>query len=241
MDNHTLLYENTKKLPEVFTKSDISKMIITLETSPDYLQNVWGDWMRARDKAIMMTIYALDLRPKEACKLKFEDFDLRALTVHIHGENNKTGKDRVLPIPNELGKHLRDYLNTKKFPREMFWKGSPYLFPSYENNFMSPGRWKHIFREKILKPSGLWLPPEEGSTVTKYRSYTLRHTKATELMNETHDLFLVANVLGHAKLNSTKVYLHKDKNYLEYMRNRMNSVKQPPKEEFLFEQKKDTD
>jgi integrase len=104
---------------------------------------------------------------------------------------------------------------------------------------MSPGRWKHIFREKILKPAGLWIPPEEGSTVTKFRSYTLRHTKATELMNETHDLFLVANVLGHAKLNSTKVYLHKDKNYIEYMRNQMNSVKQPKKEEFMLEQKKE--
>ena len=103
---------------------------------------------------------------------------------------------------------------------------------------MSPGRWKHIFREKILKPAGLWLAPEAGSTVTKYRSYTLRHTKATELMNETHDLFLVANVLGNAKLNSTKVYLHKDKNYIEYMRNRMNSVKQPVKEEFTLEQKR---
>jgi len=72
MDNHTLLYEDTRKLPEVFTKSDINKMIVTLDTSPDYLQNVWGDWMRARDKALMMTIYALALRPKEACKLKFE-------------------------------------------------------------------------------------------------------------------------------------------------------------------------
>jgi integrase len=111
MDNHTLLYEDTKKLPEVFTKTDINKLVVTIETSEDYLHNVWGDWMRARDKALMMTIYALALRPKEACKLKFEDFDLRAMTVHIHGENNKTGKDRVLPIPNELGKHLRDYLD----------------------------------------------------------------------------------------------------------------------------------
>ena len=237
MDNHTLLYEDTKKLPEVFTQADISKMLNVLDNSKDYLHNYWGDWMRARDKALMMTIYALALRPKEACKLKFEDFDLKNMTVHIYGKNNKTGKDRVLPLPNELGKHLRDYLNPKKFPREMFWKGSTYLFPSYENNFVSPGRWKCIFREKILKPAGLYIPPEEGSTVTKFRSYTLRHTKATELMNETHDLFLVANVLGHAKLNSTKVYLHKDKNYIEYMRNRMNGVKEEKKQEFNLENK----
>ena len=66
--------------------------------------------------------------------------------------------------------------------------------------------------------------------------------KATELMNETHDLFLVANVLGHAKLNSTKVYLHKDKNYIEYMRNRMNRVKEEKKDEmFMMEKKGDTD
>ena len=112
-----------------------------------------------------------------------------------------------------------------------------YLFPSYENNSISPERWKHIFREKILKVAGLWVAPEEGSTVTKFRSYTLRHTKATEIMNETHDLFLVANMLGHAKLNSTKVYLHKDKKYMEYMRNRMNGIKQEEKEPMVISEK----
>jgi len=237
MENQTLLYEETKKLPEVFCKSDIKKMLETIDNSSQYLHNMWGDWMRERDKALMMTIYTLALRPKEACKLKFEDFDLRNLTVHIDGANNKTKKDRVLPVTNELAKYLREYLNPKKFPREVFWKGSRYLFPSYENNSISPERWKHIFREKILKVAGLWVAPEEGSTVTKFRSYTLRHTKATEIMNETHDLFLVANMLGHAKLNSTKVYLHKDKKYMEYMRNRMNGIKQEEKEPMVISEK----
>jgi len=234
MPDQKLLYEDTKKLPEVFTKSDINKMLDVLEESNQYLKNIWGEWMRARDKALMMTIYTLALRPKEACKLKFEDFNLKDLTVHIRGENNKTKKDRILPIPNELAKSLREYLNPKNFPREMFWKGSKYLFPSYENNFLSPGRWKHIFREKILKPAKLWIAPEEGSTVSPIRSYTLRHTKATELMNETHDLFLVANLLGHAKLSSTKVYLHKDKNYMEYMRNKLNKIKEEVEEPMMI-------
>ncbi len=87
MENQTLLYEETKKLPEVFSTSNIKKMLETIDNSNQYLHNMGGggDWMRERDKALMMTIYTLALRPKEACRLKFEDFDLRNLTVHIDG------------------------------------------------------------------------------------------------------------------------------------------------------------
>jgi len=53
-------------------------------------------------------------------------------------------------------------------------------------------------------------------------------------MNETHDLFLVANLLGHAKLSSTKVYLHKDKNYMEYMRNKLNKIKEEVEEPMMI-------
>lgn len=74
MDSHTLLYEDTKRLPEVFTKSDINKMLGVIETSKDYLHNIWGEWMRARDKALMMTIYALALRPKEASQDEVKEY-----------------------------------------------------------------------------------------------------------------------------------------------------------------------
>ena len=87
-----------------------------------------------------------------------------------------------------------------------------------ETPCISSSTWKKIFREKVLKPMNLWKAPEKGKTIPQIRSYTLRHTRATEILNREHDLFLLANILGHATLESTKPYLHKDQSYMGYMR-----------------------
>lgn len=174
--------------------------------------------MKARDTTILMTIYYLALRPKEACSLRFDDFDLKRMVVKIRAETNKQHKEREIPLPEQLFSYLQNYLTLS---RTRFWRGSPFLFPSFESNCISSQHWKYTFREKILKPAGLWRPPEHpetGNRTSPFRSYTLRHTRATELLNKTKDIFLVANVLGHAKLSSTKVYLHKTDDYVEYMR-----------------------
>ncbi|HEB46974.1 MAG TPA: site-specific integrase [Candidatus Pacearchaeota archaeon] len=218
MESQTLLYDATHKLPEeIWVREDIELMLKAISDSKDYLHNIWGLWMRARDRLILKIMFEHALRPKETCCLKFEDINLKAKTIRIKGENNKVRKDRLLPINENIALLFIEYI---KFPRWL-WKGSPYLFPSFSNQFLSPGRWKHIFREKVLKPSGLWKKPEIPSKC-KTRSYTLRHSKATELINKTNDIYLVANILGHGDIRSTKAYLHLNKNYMEYMRKSLN-------------------
>lgn len=211
--NPYLLYEDTKKLPEIFSQDDIQLILYTIETSKHYFKYELGEWMRKRDETIVMTIYSLALRPNETCSLRFDDFNSESMTVKIRGENNKTKKDRVLPIPMSLMLYFKEFFS---FPRERFWHGSPFLFPSLQSNHISSGRWRHIFRQ-ILKEAKLWKPAND-SRIPPYRSYTLRHTKATELLNKSKDIFLVANVLGHGNLESTKTYLHKSEEYMEYMR-----------------------
>jgi len=76
-------------------------------------------------------------------------------------------------------------------------------------------------REKILKPAGLWIEPKFPQ-FSKTRSYTLRHSRATELLNQTHDIYLLANVLGHADISSTTCYLHKTKEYMNYVTEAIN-------------------
>lgn len=211
-----LLYEETGKLPEVFSNEDIERIKETIEKMP-YPKNMYGKFLKERNKAIFLTLFILALRPKEACCLKFNDFDMERKVIKIRAENNKQGKSREIPCPNLLIEAYKSYL---KFNRPIFWKGSDYLFPSMENDHISAGRWKHIFRN-VLKNCGLWLPPEHPETGNKtppLRSYTLRHTKATQLLNKSKDIFLVSNILGHSKLNSTKVYLHKSEEYMNYMR-----------------------
>lgn len=222
-----LNYNGTKRLPEVFSEQDINRILNQILISEDYWKKgnykEFADFFRRRDLCLIATIYIMGLRPKEACCLKFSDINLRTATIKIRGKNNKTGKDRVLPIPYILIKFFKFYF---KLPKNRFWKGSKYLFPSFQGDNISPERLKGIFREKVLKPLGLWQIPEIGK-VPKIRLYTLRHSRATHILNKQIkndgrvDLYAIANFLGHSDLRSTQIYLHTDEKYMEYLRNQV--------------------
>ena len=218
IEYQTLLYDSTNKLPdEIWSRSDVELMIQTIGNSKDYLHNIWGEWMKARDKLIIKMLFEHALRPKELLKMKIEDIDLKEKNLRIRGENNKTRKDRLIPISEKIAPLLIEYLS---FPAWMR-KNSPYLFPSFSNEFLSPERWKHIFREKVLKPLNLWKKPDIPSKCTT-RSYTLRHSRASELINKT-DLYTIANILGHGDIRSTKTYLHMNKEFFGHIRDAINS------------------
>lgn len=221
--NHTIVYGDTKTIPEIFEKGEVDLMIQTIASSKKYVKNIWGEWMKVRDIALLLSIYLLGLRPAEACKLHQKDFNLKEMTVHIRGTNNKQRKDRILPIPEKLMKILIAYF---KFPSYM-WRGSKYLFPSMENDYIAPQRWKAIFREKVLKPMGKWVAPdnERKQGTPKFRSYNLRATRATELLNETEgDIFSVVNFLGHADLRSVTKYLPRCSYFQNQLRTALNGI-----------------
>jgi integrase len=103
MEYQTLLYDVTHKLPEeVWSREDIDLMISFVYKSEDYLKNIWGDWMRARDKLIIKMLFEHALRPKELLCMKFEDLDLKNKTLRIRGINNKVRKDRLVPINQKI-------------------------------------------------------------------------------------------------------------------------------------------
>lgn len=169
--------------------------------------------------ALIASIYLLGGRPREICCLKFSDFNFKSMYVRIDGKNNKTKKSRLVPIPHSLMKIYKAYFG---FPKHRYWHGSPYLFPSMQSQHVSPERVKHLFREKVLKPLGFWKAPEVGK-VSKFRLYTLRHSRASHILNRqikefgSPDLFSISNFLGHSDIRSSMVYLHQDSNYMKYL------------------------
>ena len=221
--NERLLYNGTKRIPEIYNTSEIEDILQHILISKDYLKSDWGDWMRQRDICLIATVYILGLRPKEACCLKFSDFNLKTATVKIRGENNKVRKDRVLPTPAILIKFYKKYF---QFPRARFWKGSKYLFPSMGHSHISTKRLEATLREKILKPLRLWHPPAKCGS-SKQGTYKLRHSRASHILkkqienNGQPDLYAIANLLGHSDLRSTTVYLHTDERYMDYLRGQM--------------------
>lgn len=222
-----LNYKGTRRLPEIFSTNDINLILKTLIDSPSYfskskIPKEWGDWLRWRDICIIASIYILGLRPKEACSLMFDDFNFNYMTVKINGKNNKNRKDRLIPIPKVLFNFYRQYF---KFDRNKFWRGSRYLFPSFQNSPLpvTSERFKNVFREKVLKPIGLWNVKRESKA--QYRTlYKLRHSRASHMLNKQikmngkPDLFAISNFLGHSDIRSTMIYLHTDESYMNHLR-----------------------
>lgn len=222
-----LHYQGTKKLPEIFSEQEINLILNQIAQCQDYWKTKgykdWGEFFKFRDTTLIATIYILGLRPKEACCLKFSDFDFQTAIVKIQAENNKVKKDRIIPVPKILMQIYKSYF---QFPRARFWKGSKYLFPSFQNSHISPQTLKAIFREKALKPLGLWEMPEQNK-ISKFRLYTLRHSRASHILNKQikktgkPDIFAISNLLGHADIRSTQIYLHTDLSYRKYLREQM--------------------
>ncbi|MCX5718781.1 MAG: hypothetical protein NT055_02235, partial [Nitrospirae bacterium] len=92
-----LNYQQTHKIPEIFSESEINAILNQISKCQDYWKKKgyadWGRFFKFRDLTLIATIYILGLRPKEGCCLKFSDFNMRIAVVKIQGENNKVRKD----------------------------------------------------------------------------------------------------------------------------------------------------
>jgi integrase len=217
MEHQTLLYDHDyKKLPEIFSDSQISQILDALASTKSW-NNQYGQWITKRNKAIYMLMYHTAARPKEICSLKKEDVDFNSKVIKISGKNNKVRRDRKVPLPSQALPYLYDYFNMPLY----LWKGSQYLFPSMENDHISPERWKMIFRG-ALKKAKIW-KPAVNSTHPPFRSYTLRHTKLSKIMSKTNNIFDVANIAGHSKIDSSKVYIHTSTTYMDHLRSVISS------------------
>lgn len=234
--------KNIKHRTKVFSSDEINLIFQTIKDSKDYYgqkkdssynpeyRKLLGEWMKARDLCIISFIYYSALRPGEACGLKFSDIDLVRKEIYINAANNKTKKDRTVRLCKFILPYYNDYL---AFPKR-FWKNSEYLFPSYENNHLSPERLKYIFRQKVLKKCGLYEPISRDETPADATTklYSLRKSRATHLLEKGKDLYAVSNILGHADLRVTaSYYVNTGNKYQEYlgrlMDDEVDTMKQP--------------
>lgn len=97
----------------------------------------------------------------------------------VHGKGTR---NRVLPIPEDLAKVLRDV-------------PSGFLFPGLTDGHLSP----HWVGTLVARALG------DGTTM-----HQLRHLCATEIHEQTKDIRLVQTVLGHASLATTQRYVAVD-------------------------------
>lgn len=184
----TVMLSNPKqgrRLPRVVSTADVERLIDT----PDIT-----DPVGLRDSTLLELLYASGMRVSELCSLTASNVNLRAHFATVLG---KGSKERIVPLHplacSKLTTWLRDGRPTMDPKPEVHT-----LFVSTRGNRLSEDAVRRIVRH-YAKVAGI-----EGDL----SPHGLRHTFATDLLNEGADLRTVQELLGHANLSTTQIYTH---------------------------------
>jgi integrase/recombinase XerD len=154
-----------------------------------------SDPFRARDRAILETMYACGLRVSEICDLEISQVDLIDGFLRPFG---KGSKERVVPIGFESSKLLRDYFENTR--QKLIKKVVPYLFIG--------NRGAKITRQYIWEMIAKYAA--EAGISKHVTPHTLRHTFATHLLENGADLRSIQEMLGHESVATTQRYTSVD-------------------------------
>lgn len=172
---------------------EVARMLDTVETGEMMTerQKHYNDSVRARDLAILTLFLGTGIRVSELVGLDLDDLDF---TLNSFIVTRKGGNQAILYFPEEVANVLQAYL---KHRREM----TP--LPGHENALFLSLQNKRISVRAVqvmVKKYALPVAPLKK----RLSPHKLRSTFGTNLYHETGDIYLVADVLGHSDVNTTR-------------------------------------
>ena len=145
---------------------------------------------RTRDLAIMTLLLGTGIRVSECVGLNIRDVDFKNDGISIY---RKGGKEAVVYFGDEVEEALKKYLDERE---------QISAEPGHENALFLSTQKKRIQVRTVEN-----LVKKYTRTVTNSKNITphkLRSTYGTSLYRETGDIYLVADVLGHSDVNTTR-------------------------------------
>ena len=142
-----------------------------------------------KQRIVLTLIYSAGLRGQEVVNLKISDIDFERKTIHIR--QGKYKKDRIVPLAESMAVGLKKYLKAEN-PHIWLFNGK-----EPDGRYSVKGlSW--VMRENLKKTS-----------ITKeVNLHSLRHSYATHLLEQGLNIVTVKELLGHADITTTMIYLH---------------------------------
>jgi integrase/recombinase XerD len=179
------LPRRTRKLPRTLSGSEVKRLI----------EAASGVTPRAlRDRALLELLYGAGLRVSEAMAIEKGGVDLDERLVRVLG---KGGKERIVPVGRQAVEALERYLSRGR--PHLDTRRRAELFLNAKGGALTRAGAFLILR-KLAAAAGL----EPG----RVHPHLLRHSFATHLLEGGADLRSVQEMLGHADLGTTELYLH---------------------------------
>jgi len=133
------------------------------------------------------------LRLSELNSLRWDNLNLMSGRLTVR--EGKGSKDRNLWISI---KDIELFRNWKERQIEEIGEGCKFIFTTLKGTQLSD-RYIQGMVERYTRKAGI---------NKKVSPHTLRHTFATDLYRETHNIRLVQKALGHSNLSTTMIYTH---------------------------------
>ncbi len=151
---------------------------------------------RPRDRTLILCALDLGMRSAELCSLRVERVDFETMQVLVF--QGKGGKDRYIPIASRLERHLRDWIGIRT-------TGYVFHSPAKPDKPLSTRSVRYLVAK--CAAAAAITRPDPAQTISPHK---LRHTFATRLLQRGVDLLVVRDLLGHASIATTQIYLHTD-------------------------------
>lgn len=145
-----------------------------------------------RNRMILELFYLTGMRRSELLSLCDTDIDTYAKTIKVTGKRNK---QRIIPLSDKTLQKIEHYISLRDKNNE---NKNRLLFVKNNGEAMYPAMIYKIIHDQL----------ESIPTLAKKSPHTLRHSFATEMLNNGAEINAVKELLGHSSLASTEVYTH---------------------------------
>lgn len=151
-----------------------------------------GDTARdLRDRALLEVLYGTGARISEAVGLEVDDIDLTDAVIRLHGS-----RDRAVPVGRYTREALNAYLVRARPALNVRGQGGTALFLNARGGRLS----RQSAWATLRSAAG-------RAQLTDVSPHTLRHSFATHLLDGGADVRVVQELLGHASVTTTQIYM----------------------------------
>lgn len=155
----------------------------------DIIDEATRDSDGVRDRLIIEMLYATGVRVSELVNIKYDDIDFNNRRIRVLGKGNK---ERIVYYGEYAEDVLKEYIATHDRNREN------YLFTNSKGDKITDRGIRYII-DKIMS---------KLAVKVHVTPHVLRHTFATDMLNNGCDIKVVQELLGHSSLKTTEVYTH---------------------------------
>lgn len=175
-----------KKLPKFIYYNDLLEIINESTKDKDGV----------RDRLIIEMLYATGVRVSELINIKINDIDFNNRRIIVLGKGNK---ERIVYYGEYAEEVLKEYIKTHDR------KNHNYLFVNSKGGKLTDRGVRYII-DNIMS---------RLSVKAHVTPHVLRHTFATDMLNNGCDIKVVQELLGHSSLKATEIYTHVTNEHLK--------------------------